>query len=254
MGLFDFFKKKVQETGVVRISSILCIPGFWDDTIEILPKTNGHFMVVGDVLMDVMNARHYKIELCEHDSKMRRSFEVAGMVTAVTDDFLNDIEKHKSVIYITGETGNFKDAKFIARAAVAIVNTGGIGVKVETTGKAFEKDKWIAFTTVGDDADMYELFVLDSLMMEDGTTYSCGMHNIGLRDSVISGLEFKEAQRVIRIFNYYQVIDKPTIKANQTFQTDINSPFYRITEELNQPYKGDKQFGNPFGMWRLTRQ
>ena len=29
---------------------------------------------------------------------------------------------------------------------------------------------------------------------------------------------------------------------------------YRITEELNPPYKDEELPGNPFGMWRLTRE
>jgi len=29
---------------------------------------------------------------------------------------------------------------------------------------------------------------------------------------------------------------------------------YRITEELNPPYKDEELPGNPFGMWGLTRE
>ena len=248
------FKKKKEKESVVGVNSILCIPGYWDDTVEILHKTNGKLMVVGGVLMDIKNQRHYEIELCEFDSRMRESFKVAGMVTGVSNEFLNQIETHTSVIYIIGETGSFEGAKYISQVASALLNAGGIGVKVESTGKAFEKDKWLFFSEEGEDASMYELFVLDSLMMKDGTTYSCGMHNIGLKDTIISNLEFEEAQKLVRIFNYYQVIDKPVIANNQTFRTDINSPFYRIKEDFNQPYKVDSLFANPYGMWRLTRE
>lgn len=116
------------------------------------------------------------------------------------------------------------------------------------------KDKWVWLTDGAGDADMYELFVLDSLMQPDGTTYSCGMHNIGLKDTIISNLEFDEAQRLVRIFNYFQVIDKPVIKNKETFKTDINAPRFRIVDEPNQVYTGDKLFENPFGMWRLIKE
>jgi len=248
------FWKKITNEEKSGFKSIICIPGYWKDTVEIFGKTDGRFMVVGDIIMDLINKVHYNIELCAKDERMRKSFEVAGKVTGVTNEFLGKIEKHTSVIYVTGSTGNFNDARLFAGVASLIAETGGIGVKVETTGKAFEKDKWAAFASDGQDADMYELFVVDSLLQEDGTTFSCGMHNVGLSDTIISNLQFKDAQRVVRIFNYYQVIDKPVLKVNDGFQTDINSPFYKITEELNQPYKGNEQFGNPFGMWRLTKE
>ncbi|HZY37987.1 MAG TPA: hypothetical protein VFE53_15120 [Mucilaginibacter sp.] len=248
------FKKKNTEIPRPTVKSIICIPGYWKDPVEIFGRTEGKLALVGNaILMDIKNKTHYTFELCGRDKKMRKSFDAAGKVTGVSSDFLDEIEKHTSVIYITGDTGNFRDAKSIANAAALICDTGGIGVKVETTGKAFKKSKWLKFVEAGDDASLYELFVLDSLMMEDGTTYSCGMHNIGYRDVMVSGLEFKEAQHLVRIFNYHRVIDKPIIKTGETFSLSMQSPIYFITNELQQPYIDEELFYNPFGMWRLVR-
>jgi len=98
------------------------------------------------------------------------------------------------------------------------------------------------------------MFVLDSIVSEDGTVHSCGMHNLGLSDTIVSGEELEQAVNIIRAFGYYQVVDKPIIMNNQTFQADINSPLYGITDEPNQPNKGHELFENPYGMWRLTKE
>jgi hypothetical protein len=100
---------------------------------------------------------------------------------------------------------------------------------------------------------LYELFVVDSITSEDGTVFSCGMHNLGLRDTIVSGEDFQDAADLIKIFGYYQLIDKPVIKENQTFQIDTESPIFRITTELHPPYGEDGPFYNPYGVWRLTR-
>jgi hypothetical protein len=236
------FKKKFKEAQAAVTNSVICIPAFLEDTIEIFAKTNGAYMVVGNVLMDVKNKCHYTFDIQAHDVKMKESFKYAGKVTRVTDSFLDLIEGHKSVIYISGETGSLQKARLMALAVTEILNVCGIGVKVESTGKAFEKETWNKLAQVSDDAALYKMFVLDSIMMPDGTTFSCGMHNIGFKDTIISNDKFEDAIRIISIFNYYQVIDKPVIVHNQTFQTDINSPFYRITEEVNQPYKKGELF------------
>ncbi len=193
------------------------------------------------------------IEFCERDDRMEESFRHAGKVTGVTDGFLNEIGKHTYVIYIYGETGNMDEAKHIAFAGAAILKAGGLGIKIETAGKAFEKNKWLGFIETFKPAYLYKMFVVDSIINMDGTVYSCGMHNLGYMDTIISGEEFQKAVGLISMFGYYQIIDKPTILKGQTFSTEIGSPRYRIMEEQNQPNKGHELFENPLGMWRLTR-
>ena len=98
------------------------------------------------------------------------------------------------------------------------------------------------------------MFVIDSILAEDGTVFSCRMQNLGYKETIIPGEEFQHEASLISLFGYYQIIDNPSILSNQTFGSDSDAPKYRITEELNPPYKDDKQFGNPKGMWRLTRE
>ena len=197
--------------------------------------------------MNAKKERHYFIEFCERDDKMKESFRYAGKVTRVTDSFLDEIGNHKHVVYISGKTGTLERAEHIALAADAILKAGGLGIKIETAGKAFEKDKWSNLLETFKESNLYEMFVLDSIVDKDGAVYSCGMHNLGFKDTIVAGEEFQQAVELISIFGYYQIIDKPTIYNRHTFYSDIESPKFRITDEFNQPNKGYDLFENPFG-------
>lgn len=253
MKLFQIFKKPES-----RIKTILCIPGLWKDRTEIvtsIAESNiGDYIFAGKILLNMNTNIGFELEISERDERMRESFKWAGMVNRVSDDFLNTIDKHSFVIYIIGESGTIDKAKFLADAGSAILKAGGLGIKVENTGKAFDKKQWTDLLVNYQDSNLYNMYVLDSISDSKETTYSCGMHNLGLKDTIVTGENFQASVELISIFNYYQLIEKPIIESGQTFSTSKDSPVFQILDEKRQPYKGDEYFENPFGMWRLKRK
>ncbi len=253
------FKTKTFQKDInsKTFETVICIPGNWNSWDEfillIVTATKGEYLGAGNIFMNVKQNSHSIIEFCDRDERIKESFKNAGVVTRVSDNFLDEIGKHKHVIYISATTGNLEQATQIAFAADAILKAGGLGIKIETTGKAFEKDKWQNMIETFEESKLYQMFVVDSIIDEYGTVYSCGMQNLGFKDTIISGEEFQKAVDLIAIFSYYQIVDKPTIQNMQTFSADIKSPKFRITEEFNQPNKGQELFENTFGMWRLTK-
>jgi len=254
------FKKITQKNDNHQkaFNSVICIPGNWESRDEfillIIAANNAEYIAAGNILMNVKENKHYSIEFCDRDEKMKQSFKNAGMVTRVTNNFLDEIGKHKHVIYIIGSTGNLKEAEYFAKAGSAVLKAGGTGIKVETTGKAFEKEEWLNLVDNFKIANLSKMFIVDSIVDKEGTVYSCGMHNLGFRDTILSGEEFQKAVDLISVFSFYRIIDKPIIQNNQTFSVDIESPKYRITDEPNQPNIGIELFENPFGMRRLTKE
>jgi hypothetical protein len=243
---------------VETYNSILCIPGNWKDwkdfILKIVTASDGEYIAAGNILMNAKANRHFTVTFCEYDYKMKAAFKSAGMVNQVSDNFLEEIDNHKYVIYLTGNAGSFLEAEHIARAGLLILQTGGIGIKVETAGKAFEKYQWEKYFADFEFYCLYEMFVVESIYNNiNNLTYSCGMQNIGLRDTIIYNEEFQEAVNLIRIFSFYQIVDNAVLLNNQIFTPLINSNNYRITEEVNQPNEGDDMFANPFGMWRLSK-
>jgi hypothetical protein len=237
--------------------SIFCIPGAWKDFDDfkgaLITSSAAHYMVLGDALINSFGHYHYSFEFCERDVRMRLSFSVAGMTTGMSAQDLDVVEGHRFVVYISGVTGNPGQAAQIAEAATAILKAGGLGIKVESTGKAFSKERWLDQMAVTEPQRLYDMFVLDSITDKDGTVFSCGMHNLGLKETIVSNEDFQEAARLIRVFGCYQFLEHPVILENQTFQVDRSAPLFRITSEPHPPYATDDTFHNPYGMWRLTR-
>ncbi len=254
------FKKKtpIIENTKTSFTTVICIPGNWNNwdefILSIATANNLEYLAAGSILMNNKNGKFFAIDFCEKDAKMQEAFSYAGSVTRMSQNSLDEIGNHKNVIYISSETGNLDDAEHIALATNAILKAGGMAVKIETTGKAFEKEKWLSFFDTFEMSYLYEMFVLDSISSPDGTVHSCGMQNLGYKDTIVSGEEFQSAVNLISVFGFYQIIDKPTIENNQTFSIAVDAPVYKISNELNQPNKGDELFENPFGMWRLTKQ
>lgn len=256
--MFSLFKRKPKEEKHTQMTSVICIPGIWNDMSEIftsIEKNNpDEYLCSLNILVKKNSKKIFILEICEKDNRMSTAFEYAGKVNNLSNEFITEIEKHNFVIYLSIETGTFESAYQIAHAASAILKSGGIGVKVETAGKAFTKEDWLNLTADISEGNLYKQFVLDSIIQDDGTVHSCGMHNLGFKDTIVSNEEFQNSVDLIKIFNFYQLIDLPQINNNQTFQASIESPIYKITDEINQPYKGDDLFENPFGVWRLSKQ
>ncbi|MBS2211987.1 hypothetical protein KEM09_11260, partial [Carboxylicivirga mesophila] len=258
--MINIFKRKNKKTAKVetKAKTILCIPGIWKDRSDIvssITKENlGDFLVAGTIIMNLKTEQGFELEIHERDEQMREAFKSAGIVNQISEDFLNLIEQHNYVIYLIGETGSLKGAKAISEAGNAILKAGGIGIKVESTGKAFTREHWTSLLSDFQESNLYEMFVLDSIHDGNGTTYTCGMHNLGFKDCIVSDIEFQESVRLLSIFGYYQIVDKPEIKEKQTFSEDINSPVFEIKNEINQPCIGDELFENPYGMWRLKKK
>ena len=245
-------------TNKTKSKTILCIPGNWKDRAEIVSKiaanNSNKYIFAGNILLDIIGNKRIEMEICDQDIRMIESFKWAGINRDISEDFLTKIEKHNFVIYLTIETNGFENARAIAEAGKAVLKAGGIGIKVETAGKAFTIENWIALIESSEDAKFYQMFVIDNLINENGEIYSCGMHNLGLRDSILLDKNVEKVREIISIFGLHQVIDKPKIKVGQTFSINKKAEIYNLSEEQNQPNKKDELLKNPFGMWRLERK
>lgn len=132
--MWPFKKKTVVEKEPETFNTIICIPGPWTSREEVILKivesNIGEYIAAGGVMMNMKTQSHCTIEVCGHDERMRESFEIAGRVTRVSEDFLNEIGKHNLVVYISAPAGNLESLERLAFASNAVLKTGGIGVKI----------------------------------------------------------------------------------------------------------------------------
>lgn len=132
--MFNIFKKPEKELHQTnnKPKTILCIPGNWNDRSEIVSaiaeNNMNEFIFAGMILLNLKTNEGFELEICERDDRMQESFKWAGMVNRISEEFLNEIDKHKYVIYLSAETGDLESAKSIAEAGNAILKSGGIGI------------------------------------------------------------------------------------------------------------------------------
>ena len=251
-------KKKIVADILPDFETVLCIPGTWQNweefILRIAATTEAKYLAIAEFLIDTQSNCHYSIDFQEYDGRMQDAFKYAGAANQVSDEFITNIGKHKHVIYISGTGGSFRSAENIARAGQVVLNSGGLGIKIETAGKAFEKDQWESYLENFETASLFDMFVIGSIYDADrNASFSCGMQNLGFKDTVIYGGDFQESVKVIRIFSFYQIVDDPILRSGETFSPFPEYPRFEIAVEPNQPYEEDDMFRNPFGMWRLTK-
>ncbi|WP_422104711.1 hypothetical protein [Winogradskyella sp.] len=237
-------------------TSVICIPGKWESRtaiVQMIPRLSHHkYVFAGQILMNISTQEDFELEICEKDDRMPMSFAFAGKVNGIQKSDIDDIKEHNKVIYLSKKIRSIGHLEELADIASMILQSDGCGVKIESAGMAFSTNQWLSLQKNRTLNDLYSMFVCDSISSILSGLYSCGMHNLGLKDTIVDDMDSEKGQELIRAFNLYQLLEKPEIIANQTFSLSKNATIYRISEENNQPNKGYELFENPFGMWRLS--
>lgn len=229
---------------------VLCVPGPWADRGELVQsivKDSGGYIFAGMILMHMETKQSYELEFCGHDERMRSAFEAAGPHWKNTAE-MELISSHKSVCYLISEGGSIESAHSIMNAASALLDAGGYGVKVESSGLAHPPKDWkeqCKYNYLSKSHSSYVVYVMSE------STYSCGMHNFGLPDAIVDSSESENPGELLRVFTHYLLSESPVIKEGQTFSVDSDSPVYRIKAHPPINYGENSLFNNPFGMWKL---
>jgi hypothetical protein len=231
---------------------VIGIPGKWknrEEIINAIAKDSGGYIFAGMMLMNSKSGESFGLEIYEHDPKLQEAFEYASM-GKMTAEELQAIGEHTFTLYVIGTAGSIDFAQKMMKVTQALLKTGGIGVKVETTGKAFTREQWNAICGLADMGRYYDAFVT-KLRMEDDIFYTCGMHNLGLKDTVVGAVDLDIASYTLDIFSIYQIMEQPDMKAGESFSASAESPEFRIFEEKDNRYPEDDAFYNKKGLWVL---
>src|SRR5207237_479622 len=163
---------------------------------------------------------------------------------------------HTFTFYVAGKGGSLEAARDVMGAVSAVVRAGGLGVKVESAGLAHSVGQWQRLATEAETSNeaLYHAYVTRIARPEENLFYTCGMHNLGLRDVVVQDdLPTQEAASLLQTFALYTLLEKPALASGHTFSVAPQAPVYRLAEEPCSYYTEDDLFYNPFGMWVLSR-
>jgi hypothetical protein len=231
---------------------IIGIPGEWasrtDLVREIANRSDG-YIAGGLVLMDTKSSAAFTLDVQDSDPALANAFRIAGE-GRLDSSVLSRIAQHRLVVYLLALGGSVAAARNAARAACAILDAGGIAVKIESTGKAHTGSAWREVAKSTDLFMLYSAYVV--LVGDTGFSYSCGMHNFGLPDAgVPSFLGPEGGAQLLNSFLFYLLSEAPRIESGHTFQASPSEPLYRLTLVGADMYPDEDPFHNPYGLWRM---
>ncbi|MDQ4121505.1 MAG: DUF4261 domain-containing protein [Acidobacteriota bacterium] len=232
---------------------IICIPGLWESREAFLKSvvvtTSGEYMFAGGVLAHPQGNDHVEVDFFEPYDEMATAFEFGGQ-GKISDETLNRIFEHKSVIYLHFPLNIVAQRARLLKFTNVIHRCGGLAIKLETSGIAHEWEDWFNFIDSGNPFNLYCASVV--LVADENDYFSCGMHNFGLADSQISRqFEVSVAAELLNQFNYWQILERPNFKSGHTFSLTVDSPYFRLILQKDNRHSEDDLFYNPHGIWSL---
>ena len=239
------------QPSIARTKSVLCIPGPWKDqnAFAAAVAETGRYLCAGGMLMDLQSKSAFNYTFENADKRMAQAFRSAG--PQLTDNVLKQIERHRSVLYLISFELNLAGANALMRAASAVLDAGGLAIKVETAGLAHTAAQWQEFCGTQAQHSAHQAFVV---YVSGISSYSCGMHNLGLFDASVSADDSKnlnDAVELLRTFNWYQISESPQLQSGQSFATKEAGPVYQLGLAANRFMPTDP-FYNAFGTWQLA--
>jgi hypothetical protein len=234
--------------------TVIGIPGRWASRSEIVTSIaarSGGYLFAGTVLKKIGTDDGFTLEIYEHDPNLRGAFSIAGR-GRLTDEDLEAIGSHTFTLYLVAEGGSIDRAKTLLHAANALLKSGGLAVKVESTGTAHRADQWAEFCVAHDHpGTLLEAYV--TFVGSKGACYSCGMHNLGLPDAVVEAeIRPGDAADLLHIFLGYLLVEKPNFNDGETFSIAADAPCYRLFHEDCKRFEAGDLFHNPFGVWKMV--
>jgi hypothetical protein len=236
---------------------VVGVPGLWKTRTECIePCLKAGFLFAGlrSVVMDVESKKPcpFMIEVYDPDPDLRRSFEIAGL-GRIPKKTLEAIERNTMTYYVVAEgSPSVELAAQVMRFAGALLDAGGLAVKVETAGVAHTPERWRELLAY-DNPAMAALHALTLRVMEptEDETYSAGMHALGLPDAEVPGATPEHAS-LLDTFAKYLLLERPEIKDGQTFSVSAEAPRYRLRHGPCDRFEPDHTFHNPHGVWTFT--
>jgi len=235
---------------------ILGIPGKWptrSDLVRAIAEFSEGYLFAGNVLMNVKSQASWTVDVYEHDPKLRRAFEVAGQ-GLIDEPMLDQIGLHTQTLYVIGEEAGLEPARAMLDVGRALLDAGGLAVKVESCGTAHDAKTWRSLAeTAALPPSLYRALVVLVGKGSRDVFYSCGMHHFGLPDTTVdASVGPDDAATVMNRFNVYQMSESPTLRAGHTFSVAADAPRYRLEQRPCEQFPEGDPFHNPDGYWHLT--
>ncbi|CTP82364.1 hypothetical protein A6R71_10695 [Xanthomonas translucens pv. arrhenatheri] len=230
---------------------VLCIPGPWQDRSDLLARIvrdSGGYLFAGQVLLHLQSGDAFELHYEPRDPRMADAFAAAGPHWLDSDDMAR-IHAHASVVYLIGDGGSRARAEAMMLAAAALLDAGGLGVKVESSRVAHGPGAWRQLCA---DLALFSAHRAYVLNLTGEQVHSCGMHQFGMKDAIVAAQAADDPVALLHTFTWYLFTEAPPMREGHTFAVAEDAPRYRLDAEPSAQFQPGDLFANPYGLWRLT--
>ena len=145
------------------------------------------------------------------------------------------------MLYLLKEGGSPDHCRRAMDFANGLLRAGGLAVNVERsasrtvrpTGEMSERKTGLTY--------IREFVVV---AMGEETTYSCGMHNFGLRDAVVASKLSPTRPPLVNRFIVYVLAEQPRL-GRRDVSVAMDAPHYRLSAEPCTKFAANDAFHNP---------
>jgi Domain of unknown function (DUF4261) len=236
---------------------IVTVPGPWEergDLMAALDRAHGpEYLFAGVIFLEMKTKISCTFDWVGHDEQLRRVYEIAGQGD-FSEAKLDAVAAHRSTAVLIFEEPGVETAHTAARFARALLEAGGLAVRVESAGVAHPRERWLERWASDDPFDLYSLFVV--LVGDEDRFFSCGMHNFALPDAAVpSSLGPEDGAHLLNTFNLYRLTESPTLNDGETFSLEPDSERFRLRHEpYIEGYDPEQPLYNPHGLWSLRHR
>ena len=227
----------------------ILIPGNWHDKRDLGGRLASaeKCLFLGMVLRDLKTSTHYTAWVTQDWTRQNYCEEFPELALGKTEDPQRG-DSIPSVFVIESEVGSVEQLKILCKVISALLEVGGLGVKITNCGKVISKEVWQKLSFCPQ--TLFEIFV--SICHTEKGVFSCGMSNFGSRDVFAPLTKDADSIGLIQSFAWYVLQERPVIKDGETFSLHPESPNFKILESTDEVNRGtDHPFYNPLGFWKL---
>ncbi|UYB51098.1 hypothetical protein OCJ37_13995 [Xanthomonas sp. AM6] len=230
---------------------VLCIPGPWQDRSDLVARIvrdSGGYLFAGRILLHMESGDAFELEYESRDPRMAAAFAAAGPHWRGSPEMAR-IDAHASVVYLIGAGGSRVRAEAMMQAAAGLLDAGGLGVKVESSGVAHGPAAWRQLCADLSRCSAHRAYVLN---ITGEQVHSCGMHHFGMKDAIVDAQAASDPVGLLHTFTWYLFTEAPAVREGHTFSVAPQAPRYRLDAEPSTQFAPGDLFANPYGLWRLT--
>lgn len=212
-------------------SIVLGVPGKWknrSDIVTSIAGSGGGYIFSGGILMHVASGKHFEMEIYDHDASLPGKVRSGGLGLIPEEDLIA-LEDHTFTLYLVSDDVGRTTVQDLMDAAVALLDAGGLVVKVETSGFSVSAAKWKEHTSVKAAYSLYRSMV--GLIADENEYFTCGMGVFALPDCVVMERNLEVAFEISTEFCCYLIDEAPNLADGHTFGIREGAPRYRLSFE-----------------------